>query len=812
MFLNKPLVIFFSLLFSINFLNLNAQEDEEYNDTDTLRFHEVVDVEDFKDDLFNEILLYEINRHRRIKGLDSIVSNTILKNAAEDQSEYMAVNEDAIEFQTGQKKDTRSRLIFYGGSGVGNELIAKLSAKKGADNQSYKQLADEVFFKWIGAGKTAVFIEDPECVFIGQGASIDYNGKKIYVSAVFGNYTSFNEGLARRDELDVPFTKKKHGLKRPDAKICKKCEKASDIEEMQKGLYVKDGFIYFKYNDLKNLKKIIKNSGDGIAVDVVQKAQYPCIGANIINNSNPIKGIPSKKLFSSKLYKNNLITDKKESKVKIDVCIGPFPKKLAHLNEDEYELNLIIILDKRICRNIYPYFDLKGDIAYDNPLDLLADTVTFGQGADYTPKATSSTLNFKIPFDQAKFTYEKEDIEPFLLAMKEPEFTIQELNIHAFSSIEGNEQQNEVLQKKRAESIIKSLNDRQKSIIPKTNITTGENWDEFVRDISGTEFSNMSSMTINEAQNYIRDKGLAKKMEPILTNHRYAQITMLVKYEIEGKNEQKYVVKMFNDAVKKYDAVEALSIQKYIFKKVVAGVYDSTAVFDMEIPESSKFAGILMNKLWLERFVNKEDLSEECCRRVEKLNQLDPNNDYIKFNQLYCNFIYKPIKDEAQVAETQAAIEALYQSTLSKETIDNMNLEYQFFIINAMDTVEQTPTIVLESLERIKQIVNVKDANWQNSLKLAYIFMGQKEYDFAAKLLEPFIEKKVVFEELVFLYLSLCSRSPARVYSNRFVTANKRAYQLNPERYCQLFDGTKFSVQILENTLVKEIYCKKCKQ
>ncbi|MFH2141791.1 MAG: hypothetical protein ABIJ97_05175, partial [Bacteroidota bacterium] len=147
---------FLLIILTLGFLQLFSQEDDEPTEVDTLRFHEVIDVEDFKDALFNEIILFEINKYRKIRGLDSIVSNPILKNSAEDQSEYMSEIEDAIEFQTGKKKDLRSRLIYFGGSGVGNELIAKSSAKKGAETMSYKQLADEIFYKWVGNGKTAL--------------------------------------------------------------------------------------------------------------------------------------------------------------------------------------------------------------------------------------------------------------------------------------------------------------------------------------------------------------------------------------------------------------------------------------------------------------------------------------------------------------------------------------------------------------------------------------------------------------------------------------------------------------------------------
>ncbi len=809
------LKVFCFILLSSIFMPVSAQfyDDEDVDKKDTLRFYEVIDVEDFKTELFHEILLNNINAHRYKNGLDSIVVNNTLTNAAEDQSEYMSTNEEAIIYQTGKKKDTKSRLIYYGGSGIGKELVRKMTLKKGTTYYNYKGLADELFFKWMNSNKTKLVIESPDYIFVGMGSSMDYDGKKIYVSFVFGNYLSFNEGADRRDELDVPFTKKKHGLKPIDVKICKKCAKFKNIEELQKGVYVKDGMIYFKYDDLKAFKRIMKNPKDGIAVDVVRKIQYPCIGANIVDNRNSIKGIPTKKLWSTKMFKKNMITDKYERKRKIDVLIGKFPKKLIDLREDEYELNLVIIQNKHVCRNIHPYFDLKGDIEYANPIDLLADTVTFGIDSEYKPSATSTALTFKIPFDQSKYTYEKKDIEPFLELLNEPEFIINELKIHAYSSIEGTESQNEMLQRKRAESIIKALSSRQKSNIKKTSISTSENWDEFVRDVSGTEYENIASMSIKEAQTYIKENGLGEKMEYLLKNHRYASLEMEITYDIEGDKEQAYVVKMFNNAVKDFDKVKALSIQKYIFKKIVAGDFNSKAVTTMEIPENASFAGLLMNKLWLERYVDDESISEDCCKRVSELYQLDRSNVYIRFNELYCNFVYAKIENAEKIAEIQAVIDALYETTLSKETVDMLNLEYQFTVMESIYAMDNPPKELLEkSLERVKNIVDLEESNWQNSLKLAYVFMRQEDYEFAAKLLGPFVERKVVFEELVYLYLSLCSRSPVRITSNRFVSATKRAYALNPERYCELFDGSKFSMQVLENTIVKEHYCKSCKK
>jgi hypothetical protein len=160
----------------------------------------------------------------------------------------------------------------------------------------------------------------------------------------------------------------------------------------------------------------------------------------------------------------------------------------------------------------------------------------------------------------------------------------------------------------------------------------------------------------------------------------------------------------------------------------------------------------------------------------------------------------------------QRKINKLYEENLPKEIIDNLNLEFQFMVIDHLDTLDKPSPMVQESLNNIKKIVKIDGSSWQDALKLSYLFMEHHDYDFAAKLLEPYIYQKYVFDELVFTYISLCTHSSYRMMSNRFYTAMKRAGELDHERFCKLFNSGKLTVRALENTLVKHLYCKSCKK
>ncbi|HBF88465.1 MAG TPA: hypothetical protein DDX39_07480 [Bacteroidales bacterium] len=805
--MNLKLKFYFNALFILFFVSVHqktfSQQQSEFI-TET-QYNALVLPDEFDANLLRQLVFNTLNKQLVFNNREELEFNQILNQAAENQAEFMAEIDEVYEFQNDDntKATIADRIQFFGGSRFGVENLNKTPIQKGKEFFSYKQIAEEIVFKWTSSKKSFELLTNQKYTLIGIGFGINEAGKKLYISFVLGNYKSLNNGAIRRKELDVPFSSKMFGLQPEDEKACKNCDKFKNIETLQHGLFVRNGKIVFKYNDLKALKKLIKKPTDALTVDVVQKEQYSCIGDNIIDNNLFNKGVLLKRVYSNKLYKKNLIKGEKVNE--IEVVLGKFPKKI----QGEYELNLVIIQDKYVCKNLSKTYLIDAEVESTNLLGLVADTVTLNNEKGFTPKVESSVLNFKIPFDKNKFTYKSEDVEPFIKSLNEPDFIINKLKISAFSSIEGSETENKILQEKRAESIINVLNSRQKTKIS-TEISTDENWEDFKKDILNSKHEKLASMTMSEAKEYLKTNNLQDELEPILSNHRYATIEMNITYDMMGQKEEAYVVSRFNKAVKEKNLPLALSIQKYIFKKILNETYSKDAVFNQIIPLQKDFAGLMMNKLWLEKYVNNSDINETYAERIEALAELDPFNSYINFNNLYCDVLFKNLGDDNRIKEIQDKISELYFTTLSKYTVDKLNLEYQFKIIKTLDTLETPHPKVVESLDRIKQIVNLKESNWQNSLKLSYMFLKQEDYDFARKLLEPFIDDKTVFEELIFTYISLCTFSEHKIYSNKFVLAMQKAQELNPERYCKLIKEKKLSFQIFENEKVKDDYCKNC--
>lgn len=807
---------------------LRAQDNPDYERS--------IDPKNFNANLLAEAILDEINELRRQDKLDDLVSHDILIRAAQDQAGYMGKVMTVTYENKGKKKATTAkRAALYGGSKNVEEILYTLAIKKGKNAYTYKQLANELAQKWYKSKKEGLALKNPKYVYIGIGTALDLK-EKAYASAVVGNYTSINSGAAKRKKLKVPFTKKRYGLQPYDEKLCKACDKLkpADLERLQKGIYVENGKVFFKMDKYGAFAKdFLRGDKDALAVEFIQKDQFVCNDDNIINYNLNNKGFFTKRMWAAKIEKANLKKAKKDFKanktdkkakfdegkfLKEDKLDFRIAKKMPKF-PNRYEMNLVLIVDGHYCRTITPTYTETSDVDVSIALSPINDNQTFKVKSNYKPVADSATLSFRIPFERNKYTYNQADIDPFVKSLNEPDFMIMELFIAAYSSIEGSEEINSNLQKKRAESIIEALKssqakDRQDSI--KTRIKTSDSWDFFRDTIGKTEFDYLANTTLDSVLLIINQKGLLKQLEPILAQHRFAQIEMKVQYDISGNKEQAFVLSKFNKSFKKKEKMATIAaIQNYIFEKVNEKKYSYDAIANMLIPEQKQYLPLLINKLNFEWEYKGQSNPADYCTQMAKLYKIDSTNGFIAYNHLYCKVTNSDIINNADISRTQSAIEALYsKKEIEKEKVDKLNLEYQFKIIRTLDTSENaTPNAYLNAAtERIKRLLAIEEANWQNALKLANLVIRlQKDYAYAIKLIEPYVREADADQELLFTYISLCSYYPEKIYTNAFAEAAKNASTKNPTRFCELFNGSKFPLQGLENLKVKEIYCGTCK-
>jgi uncharacterized protein YkwD len=782
----------FIILYQLSFAQNDSQKEIEVNN--------------FSEETLTKILIEKLNEVRKGAKLDPLRDHDILQKASVDHATYMAKNEKAEPNQSGKKATVGKRVKYYGGSEKASELIVALPVGKGKVNFTYEKIAEEAISKWQKSKVDKPLLTDPNFVYSGCSAKLDKEKKKVYISVVLGGFDSFNDGASKkaRKELPVPYTTKKYGLKpATDAKACKNCDKFKNIEDLQQGLYVKDGKIYFKHDNIKVLKKLLKGSNDGLAVDIVQRAQYKCDKPyNIYDNNRVNRGVMTKKMYAPKIFANNTLLKEDKKTKKLNVMLGKLPKGIG----DDYELNLIIIQNNQVCKNITPHYYGDEKSKSKTPIGILPDTnVTV-----FDLKAEKQVVSFRVPFKKGKAEYNIKDIEPIINSLNEPDFIINKVKIYAYTSIEGSEEQNIALQKKRAESIVKALEQMQNKKIPK-EIVTSDTWEQFKNDVKGTNFEILATMESKEqALKEIKAKGWLKDLEPILEKHRYGQVEIDAKFDLSTKiNEQKFVINSQKKAIDKNNAEKALSIQKYAIQKIEKGEYPTSVITSVEYPNTVEYVKHNNNKIWAEEY-GSNDVDSLNCVKIDELLKLSPDNKILKFNQVYCFIKNGEFTSTNEIAKWQKVIDALYGSEIPKKIVDGLNLEFQFKVIDTYDTTEAGDAIVEAATNKIKSFFNLEDATWQNAYKLALVFMQHKDPKFALSLMEPFVENKKVSKNFIFTYVGLCSNFKEKIMSDSFVKAMRIAAKKDKDRYCKLFGAPNLSFQILDNPFIKEDYCKIC--
>ncbi len=770
-----------------------------------------INPESFNQALFQEVLLHKLNSYLDSLSLEGFQAHELFEIAAREHAIMMAESGSARLEERGAYKTVRDRLMAAGGTGIGNEVVVRINARIANEYISYDELANQCVFRWMSSGRSSQDLIAQKFFFAGTYAQFDESKRRIFVSLYVGNYASMKQADHLYAELAMPPTTKKYRLKPFEDRVCQRAlRRMPGYVDLQEGLSVNEnGEIVFKHNNLRQMRRFIRNNRDGLAVDIVQKSQFSdCRTQNIVDFTNNNIGVMTKRLWSKRIYKRNIAPGegKRNRVTKLEVILGHFPE---NLNVNDVELNLVIIKDRIVCANVPPSYVDNSIYDYAPKIGLLPDTIVPQGVPEYTPVATSSELKFRIPFEQGKFDYNSEDMVPVLATLNEPSFIINKIHIAAYSSLEGTERENEILQRRRAESIVKALEANQGAAIV-DSITTAPNWERLKEDVKHTAFDKLIDMTYEEAIRYVNQN--QNRMEPILAMHRYADVKVWITYDIEGDKEQDYVVHQFNNAVESENLALALSIQKYLFKQVVSGKYNAKAVEGMRIPQGRAYVGLNMNKIWLTQFVYMDPLNENYWEGISDLHKLDAENKFVEYNDILCNIQLGNLTNDRFTDQIQRRVDRMYNTVINEGNVDLLNIELQYSIMHVYkDSVGYDHPKVVSSLEKIKEIINFDDVSWQNSLKLAGIFINNGDYDYAIRLLEPWITKDDVHIDLVRSYIAVCSKVQYKVHSNNFYNALVRLKDHDKAEFCGLFrHGDKLSIQTFTNMQVKQLYCKEC--
>lgn len=603
-----------------------------------------------------------IDSVREVHKLKPVMNDSILYVASNYHAGYLMekdilshYQEDRPEFYSPQNRAEMFGAVGYlTGENVAQTYVHKPVVNKKTGKESvlhtYKETALNFVDAWVHSPPHYKNIITPDWQITGVAISVDPDRNFIKAVQMFGKVrgryyfeenkeffpystlqmprptSSFEELPDDMERVDLPYKLKWPKDNDP------KCETCKEVIPQFKSLELRpDGRkIYVYSEDVDLIYQLINNRRDGFALEVVYYTPVECEnpqyyekpsrrnGYSLINgelHEPHYKKVLRTKGFKSKF--NWLWRIKKDDKVKyFKYRLAKLPKKMP----DYYETNLVIIQKKRIC-----YFKhLASLCTHANPDASLAelsigsviDEIPVPPKKEFIPDYTERDIYFTVPFERGRADYNYADVKPMIDTLTFDKFDVSKIDIKAFTSLEGSREINKKLQLRRANSIVKAIENEQKKDIPST-VESFPNWKLFKEQIGEEKaLASLKGLTEDSIRERLKDKEYVESIEPYLAQQRRADIVMHIRTEVTEGNSNAYLIFQFQSLVRDIQRLfkekgelddeirklikELSELHEYIYFNVAEGNLPDSLILHLRIPDAPFFNELKISQLWLE--------------------------------------------------------------------------------------------------------------------------------------------------------------------------------------------------------------------
>lgn len=757
-----------------------------------------------------QLIREQLNAHRKSQQLSPYVKDDVLALAAEDHSLFMLKSGSVSHAQPSAKKQTPfKRVMFYDGMhGNVSENCYKIKidtymkmpgSTKKVKIKSYESVATAIVQGWLTSKGDKVVLNNPKYVNSGLSVILDEKDKTIIATHVVASepYVLPPGVMPNRDD---------YGIQRFDKNKCADLiNNYSYLPQlMSDNIFFKNGEIYFYFHDLALFQNVLKGPKDAIALDLISKNQFACNSGNKLYPSKIHTGIMLPPISKAQIFGKNELKEEGE----IEVSLGPIPD---YVDTNTTEFNLLMIKENCLCQTIV-YNSLGGENLHSLDMKLIMDTLSVTDKAD----SIMNVLEFIIPFEKGKTDYSEKDIKPFLDSISLPKYELKKIDILAFSSIEGEVKVNELIQQKRAKSILRAIQKYNLKNVP-TNIKTDENWDGFFESLKGSPYEkNFKGKSKEEVRKLVNSDTLSYDLEPYLEAQREARITLFVERVFMDESLYKMLPKYFENAISNKDFTKAKIYQSVMMNNVKNGKMDKEVILKPQLPHLREAVTLNNNQIayrWQHQDGNSDNdsLNKHILREIETQLVIAPDNVYLKYNKIALRLLLWATKysREPSPKDLLREIRALYSTEIEKWQISRLILNYNLV---AADFYYDTNRFK----ERDKALSEVQKILLQSNLtrdlvfKVANYFIFQMRIDWTIELMKPWAEKPTIDEEVLFTFLSVAIYNKEMVPEDAYLKLMERAKKMNKKRFCNLFGFPNMSFQLLKDLSVKELYCNTC--
>lgn len=596
-------------------------------------------------------------------------------------------------------------------------------------------------------------------------------------------------------------------IKRPGDKENKKCRRFIEfdrdfpIEEFYSVIW-HDGMLYLVVSHKDYVDDLFQKRFDGFAVDVIKKEQYDCDGPNQLNESWAFNGTLLPPLFKKDFKKGK----RNGSKVWI-----PYRRLPESFDPSNVEFNLLVLNQKWRCDYVSFTSLEKGNWSL-LPTGLYRDSIPESTGT--ISQNLSKTHSFTLFFEQDQAAFDSTLFKPFYDTLNLTDYIIQGISIDAFASVEGSTKRNTELLEQRAQNMVKAMQAYQTEEVA-SHLTTGENWDDFFDDVIDTPFAQLADLSKTEIKQLLNsDKGLLKRLQPILELHRKAYISVkLEKRYTVDTNDPKKLKAYFEKRVKEKNINEAIFIQNAIFRKIKDNKLPEDFLGEIEIPKAIGNLPLLNNDIIFKRKQEVVGITETL-NSFLKLLELKPNSSKIQFNVITIKTrLWSLTKNRTYGFDIDSRLKILEQSDLPPVLVARLRMNYHILLANYLHQARQyeRKNLILAKIYNTYRGTRLTD---EERLSLAQYLIYYYRYNEASDILRPRARQESASTDVLFQYLNIVMVQPdPKLREAVFMRMMNTAIERDLPRYCKLFDPLPrggLSFQLLNDPILKERYCEAC--
>lgn len=756
---------------------------------------EIINPRKFDVDLFNKYMLKEVNKLRVRGRVDSLIEDPSLDLASQDHADYMAENNVLSHAQKDKEKNAPyDRVLFYGGSHnkvAENIQLVPLAYKieKSKNKLTYEKLAKEVVANWKkSAGHFKNMVNG------------DYSGVS-HTYAIKDGILFCCEVLASK-----PFSEKYefvqgemlHVKNKNECGNCKRFRKRIDRDQAHLGWYsVSNDSIYYWNTDVvvsqnktkkRNIKKLFGANG-AIAVDVIHQEQFNCSGNPSLHNSLYYDGY-----YIGYISKAKLKEDIHPSPDLWKIYVGMKPA----FKDTFFQVDFNLIKRWRPC--------MHGMTIYVNP-DFLEPEEYFEIPS---PSIVANNIVMKdsaevrIPFKSGQTDEDTAIFHPLITMLDSLElnsFTIKSIYFNGVASIEGTEEGNQLLFKKRGQII----QDYLKRYYPNYNLQSDfyENFDDFRSGLVSLGVMEGLSMSEDSLRLYANRNKSQYRITNLLDETRYSSVRVVYEDVIPLKDGGYGLsIKRLQDLIDGKYYHEMVPLYEVLAHQVMDGTLDKKdSLLALNIPEKPGYEKLHWYNFTVKLNLDKHKVTTEELDHLKEIGAIPSDGAFLEYRLMFNIFN----GDEAINVDDFSDVHSGMRGKRQKAWVECLEL------IMGVQNFRYSDAMVVPILVEtaLKKKFDLK--------KTYFICQYLIDWGYTSEpyiLLSKYAKRGGQFPKVYKQYLKLAyflgqfqNKKEWKKIRNVF----KNLANSYPTEFCDLFKWNQMGVRALEIPEIADLFCEKCR-